>query len=300
MISILAAIVLVLAPVAEQNPAPPSPASKPAPEKPKPDAKKDAAAWPKLEYTQSVELGKSIDELKRATAPEIVDHASDKIAEFGKGAMNLLYEALSRQKAVPEDELSDEAKRIIKVLNSIPKADDGARLANDCLHRHALIKRFALRKAGELYCSEALSAALKALKDPDEGVRLEAALCSAALGSIDGYDILRKAARDEWPLLGPRIRKATERNRNAEVTQKALPGLKSKEWQEVCASLRLLSGWGVKECAHEVGASLGSTDNRIKEDAINALRGIVDNDQPIEKLSAFDLAEQATAWSKRV
>lgn len=280
-------------PLLQNKPTAPAPQSKP-------DAKKDAAAWPKLEYSKSIELGKLIDELKKATAPEVAEHASEGIQEYGKEAMNLLYESLSRQKAVPEDEISEEAKRLIKVLNTIPKKEDGARLAVDCTHRHTLIRRFALRKAGELNCSEALDAARKAMKDQDDACRFEAALTCASLGTIDGFDILLKSARDEWPHTGQRIRAAIEKHRNADATQKALPGLKSKEWQDICASLRILGGWGVKECASAVGAHLGSTDNRIKEDAINALRGIVDNEQPIEKLSAFDLAEQARGWSKRI
>ncbi|MBI3817430.1 MAG: HEAT repeat domain-containing protein [Planctomycetes bacterium] len=288
-------------------PTPPFPQGKqdspPASQKkdPKQDAKKDAPTWPKLDYNKSIELGKLIDELKRATAPEIVEHATDKIQEFGKSAIPLLYEALTRQKVAAEEDLSQDARRVLKVIDPLPKAEDGPILALDCAHRNALIRRFALRKSGELVCAESLTPALKALKDADETCRFEAALCCASLGSTEGFDILLKVARgDEWPNFGARVRKAVERHRSPEATQKALPGLKSKEWQEVCASLRLLAGWGMKDCAHEVGSHLGSTDHRIKEAAINALRGIMDNEGPIEKLSAFDLAELANTWSKRL
>jgi hypothetical protein len=112
--------------------------------------------------------------------------------------------------------------------------------------------------------------------------------------------VLKKVARDQWPARGARVRAAVEKRRSEEATQKILPGLKATDWQDICAALRLLAGWGVKSSAADVARFLDTTDNRVKENCINALRGIVDHEPPIEKLSAFDLAEQANAWKKKL
>lgn len=279
----------------QQKPA--APATKPASST---TQKKETPAWPKLDSTRATELGKVVAELKRSSDPDEQAHYVDKVAEYGKSAIPLLYESLLRQKAMPVDEMQEETKRVLLALERLPTKDDGPVLAVDCLHRHIYVRRFALRKCAEFAITEALPAAQKSLLDKDEAIQFEAALCVTALGSIDGFDILLKSSREQWPLVGTRIRKVTERARSEKATEKCLPGLGSKDWQEVCASLRLLAGWGTKDCARSVGNHLGSTDHRIKEDAINALRGIMDNEPPLEKLSAFDLAEQARAWSKRI
>jgi hypothetical protein len=279
------------------------PATKPAASKPaasKPTAVAPSAPWPKLDTRSATELGQAIDSLKRTPTPEGVSTMIETIAGFGKGAVPYLYESLSRQKVAPADELSEEANRLVKALDAAVKSDDGPRVVGDCANRNALVRRFALRKVGEYTESSGLPIAKKALADPDEEARFEAALTCASLGSTDGLEVLRKTARDAWPQQGKRIRAAIERHRSLEATQKIIPGLKSKDWQDICAALRLLAGWGVRESAGEAGQFLDTTDNRIKENAINALRGIVDHEPPIERLSAFDLAEQAIAWKKKI
>jgi HEAT repeat protein len=265
------------------------PASKPAP-----------PAWPKLSSAESAELGQAIDTLKRTPTPEGVDQMVEKIVGFGKGAIPYLLESISRQKPVPEDELTEDAIRLGKALEAVVGAEDAPRLALECASRSPLVRRFALRKVGQYGVMDALPAVKKALADPDDDARFEAALTTASLGTIDGLDVLRRTARDQWPRYGKRVRAAVERHRSPEATQKLLPGLKAKEWQDVCSSLRLLAGWGTKDCATDVKPLLDTTDHRIKEDAINALRGIVENQPALEKLSAFDLAEQANAWKKKV
>jgi HEAT repeat protein len=266
----------------------------------KPVASKPAAAWPKIEGPRALEVGKLIDELKRAATEDHVTNYVDKIADFGPSAVPLLFESLSRQKAVPEDELPTDAKRLLQALDQTVKKTDAPCLVAECLHRHALIRRFALRKCTEYAVSDALKNAMKCLKDPDDNVQFEAALCCAALGSTLGFDILHKVARDQWPLFGARIRAATEKARSEEATVRCTPGLAATEWQDICASLRLLAGWGTQACVRNIAKHLDSTDHRVKEDAINALRGIVDHEPPIEKLSAFDLAELANAWRKKI
>ena len=49
-----------------------------------------------------------------------------------------------------------------------------------------------------------------------------------------------------------------------------------------------------------MGPFLDETDNSIRIEAINALRGIVDGDQPIDKLSAFQAIEVANEWKGKL
>ncbi|HKE02300.1 MAG TPA: HEAT repeat domain-containing protein [Planctomycetota bacterium] len=252
-----------------------------------------AAAWPKLDKTRADEVREKIVSLKRTLSADGVETMSARIVEYGKGAVPILYESLARANA-------EETERCLRPLERLVDEGDGARLAADCASKAAPVRVFALRKAAEMKAAEALPAARKALADREEDVRLEAALACSSLGTTDGLEVLRAAARERWPQLGKRIRTALERHRSEEATKLLVPGLGSKDWKESCASLRLLAGVGMKSAAPDVARLLDSEDNRVKEDAINALRGMIDGERPIEKLSAFDLAEQANAWKKRV
>ena len=61
-----------------------------------------------------------------------------------------------------------------------------------------------------------------------------------------------------------------------------------------------LAGCGEKKSAVPVIQHLDSTDNGVRIAAINALRGVIDGAEPLERLSAFDAIEQAKAWKERL
>lgn len=252
-----------------------------------------ADAWPKLDGAKADELRLAIVSLKKTLTPAGVEEMTSRITSFGKGAVPVIYESLAR--ATGEDHA-----RLLKPLEALVAADDGPRIAADCSSKLPPVRLFALRKAAELGAAGALPAAKKALAEKDDEIRFQAALTTWALGSNESLPTLLQTAKSQWPKLGPRMRAALEKNRSEEATQKLLPGLRAKEWQDVCASLRMLAGVGVPSASAEIKKLLDSEDARIKEDAINALRGVVDKAPPLERLSAFDLAEQANAWKRRV
>jgi hypothetical protein len=67
------------------------------------------------------------------------------------------------------------------------------------------------------------------------------------------------------------------------------------------AGLRLIAACGEKESAkHLVLPFLDENDNSLRVAAINALRGIVDGDPPLNKLSVFEAIERANKWKARL
>ena len=55
-----------------------------------------------------------------------------------------------------------------------------------------------------------------------------------------------------------------------------------------------------EKTAPVVGLHLDSDDNQVRVAAINALRGIVDGQGPLEELSVFGAIELAKTWRARV
>ena len=68
----------------------------------------------------------------------------------------------------------------------------------------------------------------------------------------------------------------------------------------IVAGLRLLGGCGDEDSAKRVSPYLDSQDNQIRVAAINAARGIVDGDGPMEQLSVFKAIEVAKMWKRRI
>ena len=70
--------------------------------------------------------------------------------------------------------------------------------------------------------------------------------------------------------------------------------------RERLAALRLLTWAGHEAHARAVAAALDARESNVKIEAINALRRIVDGEDPITKLSAFAAIEEAGKWKKRI
>ena len=90
--------------------------------------------------------------------------------------------------------------------------------------------------------------------------------------------------------VGPDIWAASVRVFDAAVEQ-AYKGRRKIAWAETYA--------GEKAQAARLRPLLDDEDNAIRVAAINALRGMVDGEPPIEDLAAFEAIEMAAAWKGR-
>ena len=89
--------------------------------------------------------------------------------------------------------------------------------------------------------------------------------------------------------------------RGREATDRIAARLEDADRARTVAVLNLLGGCGERARAVPlVKPYLDSTDNSIRIAAINALRGIVDGEPPLDKLSVFDAIERAKRWKERV
>jgi Holliday junction DNA helicase RuvA subunit len=80
----------------------------------------------------------------------------------------------------------------------------------------------------------------------------------------------------------------------------ALARIKGDDRKATVAALRMLAGCGIKEDAGRIKVLLSNEDNSIRVATINALRGMVDGDGPLEDISAFEAIETAKKWAGRI
>jgi len=258
-------------------------------------------AWPKVADTEQMKT--DIDRVVAAKVPEMATGGHDGLVAAGAGVVPYVLERYGRER----DE--DAKKRLFAVLVATTGAEHTRLLAKEFGSKHLPVRTFTLWRAAQFPDPEikkdADAAWARVAKqgdkaDPEE--RYAVALCAASTGSIAGLEALWDATRTpkEWDVKKGELRAALEGARGKEATAFVMKKLDDKADRKVkVAVLRMLAGCGDKDAASFVRPYLDDEDNQVRVAAINALRGIVDGDPPIENLSAFEAIEQAKKWKGR-
>lgn len=261
------------------------------------------AAWPEVPKEAREQLAIDVERLRKAHTDEMGEQARAGLLATGVGAVPSLLRALERE------ESEEGIARVSGVLAELTTAAHTRLLAKEfegksprvrewCLMRCALFPDPALRAAAD----KALERARKARPRETTPTEIYAAsLCAASAGSVQGFDALFEAARKQWGKRAAELRTALEGVRGKEATAKLAPHIDSAERTEQVAALNMLAGCGDRESAVGlVRPFLDQTDGGLLTSAINALRGIVDGQPPIDRLAVFEAVGEAKKWKARL
>ena len=255
--------------------------------------------WPELE--NEAEAAKELARLRKARTPAMGEQAHEAILAIGPALVPDLVRALHKER----DE--DARERVVAVLDALTDARHTRLLAREFRHESAHVRTWALARAalfpdaGTRAGAEEALAAVRATREEDRepGELVVAALAVTAAGSLEGMDVLHELAqRDDAAARGP-VRTALEAVRGPEASALVSRHLAGEREQKLGA-LRLLAGCGDPESARAVAPFLDGDDNALRIAAINALRGALDGDPPLEKVSAFEAIEIAAKWKSRI
>jgi hypothetical protein len=271
---------------------------------PAPPAVERLADWPALEKTLREQVTTDITRLRKARTPEMADQARDALKLVGAAIAPELLPILGKE--TDEDALS----RVRSVLLAITGAAHTRCLARHFEDKSAAVRVFALeraaafpdpgiREAAERAYAKAKEARAKGKADASEVYAAALALTSS--GSSAGLELLFERSLKDWGTQGAPIRIALEAVRGPEASGLALERLARGDRNAQISALNLLGGCGVPElCNLPIKPFLDSEDNGLRIAAINALRGIVDHEPPLDKLSVFDAIELAKKWKARL
>jgi len=265
---------------------------------------KHLEAWPEPTKDQAKTLKTELARLRKGSTPEMAAGGLEGIMALGDVAGPALLKALGKEK-------NEEARgRIAAALTEITGPLHTRLLAEKFTDRSDDVRLFALERAAtfpDAGIRKAAEAAFKAAskrKGTKKEVKRELFLAALALtssGSFDGLDELHRRALKHWGDSGHQIRAAIEALRGEEATKIIAKHLEAGDRKATVAALRLLAGCGNPESAKGLVAPfLDNTDNSIRVAAINALRGIVDGDEPLDKLPVFEAVERANKWKARL
>lgn len=280
---------------------PPTQLSLPEPARIEDEAKKEKLTeWPSP--SNAGELKKDIQRLRKARTEEMGIQAVAALKEAGAASAPLLIKALGKEK----DEEARE--RILDVLTHVTAVEHTRLLARELKSKDLGVRVWTLRRLAvfpDHDLSEQVVKHLAALKkkgskaDPDE--LKAAALCTLSTGEIAGLDVVFGMAKDSWKRYSKEILIAAREIRGKTATSVLAHHLSNGDRKERVAALRLLSSCGDPVTALSlIRPFLDNTDNSLRIGAINALRGIVDGDPPLDKLPVFEAIERANKWKNRV
>jgi len=255
--------------------------------------------WPKPADKAAVAL--DIERLCKARTPEMAIQAREALEAAGEATVPFLLERLGKER--------DEAavKRVREVLITTTNAAHTRLLAKEFESRSAVTRTFVLWRCAAFPdpqirpAAEAAWARLGKLGDKAEPDELyAAALCAASTGSIAGLEVLHAAAQKNWERRGVEIRAAVAGARGPEATKVEVKKLEGADQKQKVAVLRMLAGCGDASALPPIRKYLDDDDNQIRVAAINACRGIVDGDPPLEQLPVFEAIETAKKWKDRL
>lgn len=271
----------------------------PAQDPPVPDEQKRLEAWPELRDKERVT--DDVLRLRKANTPEMGEQARDALIADGAMVAPLLLEAF-------EKERDEEAReRVLEVLDAVVGAPHTRLLAPWFANDEPRVRIWALRKAA-LYpdpgvgdaAREAWAAVQKRGERAAPGERYAAAVCLVSSGDPDGLPEVFAQAREEWKDHKEELRAALQAVRGEEAERELLERLHAGDRKDKSAALRLLAVAGTEKTLPHLGQYLDSTDNTLRIDAINACRGIVDGEPPLEQLPVFEAIGLAEEWMERI
>ena len=263
--------------------------------------------WPALSSDERKTVRTDVERLRKAHTEEMGEQARAALIAAGAAIVPELLPKLGKEK----DE--DALERMDEVLAAVVGPQHTRLLAKEFSDRSMPVRTWALRAAARFpdpgtreAAEKALAKVEKRLERVEEKTRedaaehLAASLAATAAGSLEGLSYLHVRARKGWGDLGADMRAALEAVRGPQATTAVAAHLDG-ERIDVVAALNLLSGCGDRETAVPiVKPHLDSSDNSIRIAAINALRGIVDGEPPVDKLPVFEAIELAKRWKARV
>jgi hypothetical protein len=262
--------------------------------------------WPELSRDERRDAELEIERLQKARTPGMADDAHAKLVATGAGFVPLVLARIERERDGAARE------RMLAVCDAVTGPAHTRLLAREFAHDSAVVRAWALRRAarypdaGIRAEAEAALARVRALQEQeDKGFDAEelflAALATTSSGSLAGLDVVYAEAIEDWKDRGAAIRVAAEAVRGPEATKVVTEHLAAGERARVIGALHLLAGLGSKpEAVRYVKPYLDDQDNGIRIAAINALRGIVDGEPPIEHLPVFEAIELARKWKQKV
>lgn len=248
-------------------------------------------AWPSTTDYQKEQIHLLAGKLVKAEGAD-ADDIVKSIVAFGPGASTTLFARFS------EDASAND--KIAGVLDKLVTAEHAPLLVTYLGDKRAGLRHFVAARLAGFADKGQKPVFEKMIKDPDAEVSFQGTLALARLGDAGALEPLTRVAAKDWLKRGADIRKAAAALKGDAATKALVARLDQEDLNTRLGAMRMLSIVGSNDAAKALAPFLDSKEHILKKEAINALRGIVDNEPPLDTLSVFDAIDMAKKWKARV
>lgn len=163
------------------------------------------------------------------------------------------------------------------------------------------LRLLAVVKIGAVKDPDLLDFLKEACKDESPKVRLEAGLGCAALGDASGVGEIIMKVSENRRNPPPRIMECLPNLKNHVYGSMFTPYLVKHDEPEVrIAAAHVIAEIGDRKLKSTLGRALNDHHNLVKTAAVNALRKLVNGEEPREFKNVFDLVEAVNKWKKEL
>lgn len=264
------------------------------PERPTTDRqeKQPKPEWPELRGRDENRVKAAIRRLD-ADKEKVVAAAEQELIGYGAAAAPLLLQRL-------DDKTLEDGSRLMAILDRVVTTEYLPLVLERADFRAVKVRRWVSRWLARSHDERARKALVEACDDDDAVVVWHGWLGRAGFGDVEAVPHLiarcREHFRDEVDLIAAVLPAARSDEMAAAVLDRTI---REDELTRV-AGLRLLRYLAPPSYAGRVALGLDASQHNVKKATINALRVIVDGDEPLENLSVFQAIEQAKRWKERV
>jgi hypothetical protein len=261
-------------------------------------------AWPKLSTDAAQRLHRVQQALPKLAADDDAgfEKLRAEIAGIGPAACPRLLKDLAKaaEKAEEGAPLVERLRALLELVAVDPALVP--LVARELEHASPAVRLWSAERLLAWADPRALDAVrARAPKEKDSFVRGTLVLLRCTLGDVEALPELEALLEKEWARWRGRAHAALRGLRGKATSEAMLERLRSAEDErERLFALRVLASVGERGAIDAVASYLDADARSIREAAVNALRGIVDGQEPRYDVSVFDLVELVEAWKKRL
>lgn len=263
-------------------------AQDPAPTEPKPQV-----TWPELsaaDMERAKVLVRRLDDEDQAA----VDAAAADLAGLGAAVGPYLLARLAdRRPTAPA--------RLRAILHDVVEPAYAPLVAEKAASKAPLVREWVVEFLALRHDPRWRAPLAKAAKDKSPDIVLRAQLGLAGLKDTDALAaVFERFAEEDWREHAEFVARCLEPARSPEMAQWLVDHMPPDDEHARIVGLRLMRSLAPKEYAGVIATFLDAEQHAVKKEAINALRAVVDGDEPLENLSVFQAIDQAKKWRERV
>jgi len=259
----------------------------------KPAEPEPEVEWPKLDRAAKALLDESCTTLRTAKKQELRDRAEATLVGLGAGAAPQLLAKLTDHETNINVPLS-------RVLDQVTSPEYAPLLVPLAQRRVVAVRIYVLRRLTAFQLPEMAPVFRAARDDDDPRVAFQAALGLTSAGDTGAMAEIFARCTTDWKTIKDPVARALTGVRGAGGAAWILDQMRDGDEESRITGLRLLRHAGERSDAGAIKPYLDSESHSVKSEAINALRVIVDGDEPLERLSVFEEIEMANQWKKRI